>query len=558
MEDFRRKDWDEKVYKPFVEDLPERTDIQPSTSGWMPPVVAGPRSDEDLRAADDYQERLGWPGEYPFTRGATPTGTRGKLWTMRQYAGFATAEETNKRYRFLLDAGQTGLSVAFDLPTQMGYASNDRMAHGEVGNVGVPIDTVEDMRTLFSGIPLDKVSTSMTINAPAAILLGFYQIVAEMAGVAPRKLRGTIQNDILKEYMARGTYIFPPAQSMTLTVDIFQYCQDHLPLWNTISVSGYHIREAGCTAVQEVAFTLADAIAYLETAIDAGMEIDEVAPRISFFFNSHNNFLEEVAKFRAARRLWARTVKARFGAKNPKSMLLRFHAQTAGSTLTAEQPLNNIIRTAYQALAAVLGGTQSLHTNSYDEALALPTEGSVEIALRTQQILAYETGVPDTIDPLAGSYLIEDLTDRIEEEASAYIARIDEMGGMVNAIEAGYPQREIHNAAYLWQTKVDRGERVVVGVNRFENEKTEPIEISHRDESAEADQVERLAKYLDSRDESARADVTGALGRVKSACESGSEITLAIVQAIRAGATEGEMVDAMVEVWGRHRESVSL
>jgi len=477
---------------------------------------------------------------------------------MRQYAGFSTAKETNERYRFLLEAGQTGLSVAFDLPTQMGYASDDPMARGEVGKVGVPIDTIEDMRTLFAGIPLDKVSTSMTINAPAVILLGFYQVVGEEQGVPGEKLRGTIQNDILKEYMARGTYIFPPAPSMKLTVDSFRYCRKHLPHWNTISISGYHIREAGCTAVQEVAFTLADGIAYCEAALSGGLEIDDFAPRLSFFFNAHNNFLEEVAKFRAARRLWARLMKERFGAKNPQSMLLRFHTQTAGSMLTAQQPHNNIVRTAYQALAAVLGGTQSLHTNSFDEALALPTEQSVEIALRTQQIIAYETGVADTVDPLGGSWLIEDLTDKIEAGAVEYIRKTDSMGGMVAAIEAGYPQREIQNAAYKWQKQVDSGERTIVGVNRFKDASNESVETLRRNENAEQEQIERLEQYISARTDRQKKEISKTLGLVVKSCEAGAGICEAVVDSIRAGATEGEIVNAMAEVWGRYTGSVSV
>jgi len=551
--------WEQDVLNPFMEKHPERENILDSTSGWEIPRVAGPHGAFHSESAAEYYEReLNWPGSYPFTRGVTPTGYRGKLWTMRQYAGFSTARETNERYHFLLDAGQTGLSVAFDLPTQMGYASNHRMANGEVGKVGVPIDTIEDMRTLFKGIPLDKVSTSMTINAPAVILLGFYQVIAEEQGISPDRLRGTIQNDILKEYMARGTYIFPPEQSMKLTVDSFRYIRENLPMWNTISVSGYHIREAGCTAVQEVAFTLADGVAYCEAAVKAGLDIDEFANRLSFFFNAHNNILEEIAKFRAARRLWARIIKDRFKAKHERSMLLRFHTQTAGSMLTAQQPMNNIIRTAYQALAAVLGGTQSLHTNSFNEALALPSEESVEIALRTQHILAYETGVCDSIDPLAGSYLIEDLTDKIEADALAYIEKIDDLGGMIAAIEQGYPQREIHNSAYNWQKQVEAKKRTVVGVNRFQVEETMRADTGTISDKAENEQNERLHEYLANRNESERSAVAMALDNVTKATENGTHICEPIVAAIRTGATEGEIIDAMIKVWGRFTEDASI
>ncbi len=553
------ENWLKNAFSPYAQKHGQRDDILDSTSGWPPAPADGPH---DFESYAEYLEwhkaNIGWPGEYPYTRGITPTGYRGKLWTMRQYAGFSTAKETNERYHFLLEAGQTGLSVAFDLPTQMGYASDDQMALGEVGKVGVPIDTIDDMRTLFNGIPLGKVSTSMTINAPAAILLGFYQVVAEEAGVPSTSLRGTIQNDILKEYMARGTYIFPPAPSMKLTVDCFRYCMEHLPKWNSISISGYHIREAGCTAVQEVAFTLADAIAYCEAAVSSGLAIDDFAPRLSFFFNAHNNFLEEVAKFRAARRLWAKIARDRFGAKDPKSMLLRFHTQTAGSMLTAQQPLNNVVRTAYQALAAVLGGTQSLHTNSYDEALALPTQQSVEIALRTQQIMAYESGVADTVDPLAGSYFIEDLTGRIEAESQTYISKIDEMGGMVRAIENGFPQREIQNSAYRWQRQVESGERTVVGVNAFKDVGDTGVPIRKHNELAEIEQVKRLNDYIESRDEYKIAKLDNALGELKRACEAGTGMVDRIVGAIRAGATEGEIAGAMVEIWGRFYDDTSV
>lgn len=551
--------WKNEVLSPFLKKHGERNGILNSTSGWDAPIATGPR---DFKDYDEYLNwylcSLGWPGTFPFTRGVTPTGYRGKFWTMRQYAGFSTAKETNERYHFLLNAGQTGLSVAFDLPTQMGYASDDQMARGEVGKVGVPIDTIEDMRTLFSGIPLDKVSTSMTINAPASILMGFYQVVAEENGVTPEKLRGTIQNDILKEYMARGTYIFPPAPSMVLTVDCFRYCREHLPNWNSISISGYHIREAGCTAVQEIAFTIADAIAYCEAAVASGLEFDEFAPRLSFFFNSHNNFLEEVAKFRAARRLWAKIAKDRFKARDQRSMLLRFHTQTAGSMLTAQQPMNNIMRTAYQALSAVLGGTQSLHTNSYDEALALPTEQSVEIALRTQQIIAHETGIADTIDPLAGSYYIEDLTDKLEACAMEYIKKIDEIGGMVRSIEQGYPQREIQNAAYQWQRQVEANERIVVGVNKYVDESTNDMPIRKHSDLAENEQIERLQKYIESRANLQTAKICESLGEIKRAAENETGIVNKIVEAIRLGATEGEIVSSLIDIWGRFKGDTSV
>ncbi|HEX5435044.1 MAG TPA: methylmalonyl-CoA mutase family protein, partial [Candidatus Angelobacter sp.] len=425
----------------------------------------------------NYNRDVGYPGEFPFTRGVQPTMYRGRLWTMRQYAGMGDAEESNKRYKYLLQNGTTGLSVAFDLPTQIGMDSDHAMALGEVGKVGVAIDSIEDMQRLFDGIALEKISTSMTINATASILLALYVAVAKKSGAEPRKLSGTVQNDVLKEYIARGTYIYPPRQAMRIITDMFAYANEHLPEWNTISISGYHMREAGCTAVQEVSFTLANAVAYVQAAIDAGLSVDKFARRLSFFFNSHNNFLEEVAKFRAARRMWARIMKERFGAKNPRSMMLRFHTQTAGSTLTAQQPENNIVRTAIQAMAAVLGGTQSLHTNSFDEALGLPTEHSARIALRTQQIIGYETGVANTIDPLAGSYYIESLTNEIERRAETYLDKIDALGGTLKAIEQGYVQQEIQNAAYDFQQSVDRLEQVVVGVNRFQTDSDKAVPI---------------------------------------------------------------------------------
>ncbi|MCC7479570.1 methylmalonyl-CoA mutase [bacterium] len=506
-----------------------------------------------------YEAQLGFPGEYPFTRGVQPNMYRGRFWTMRQYAGFSTAEETNARYHFLLKSGQTGLSVAFDLPTQMGYDSSHSVALGEVGKVGVAIDTVEDMRTLFKGIQLADVTTSMTINAPAVILLLMYQLVGEEQGAKPAQLGGTIQNDILKEYMARGTYIFPPAPSMRLTVDSFRYCSEVMPEWNMISISGYHIREAGCSAAQEIAFTLADGIEYAQQALDAGLDVDAFAGRLSFFFNAHNNFLEEVAKFRAARRLWARIMRERFKAKSPRSWMLRFHTQTAGSMLTAQQPHNNIVRTALQALASVLGGTQSLHTNGFDEALALPTEQAAEIALRTQQIIAHESGVCDTVDPLGGSWYLEDLTDKLEAAALDYIRKIDDMGGMLAAVERGYPQAEIQQQAYDWQRAVETGRRVIVGVNKFANPDEKPVPVN-RDNAAEAAQKQKLAQYLERRDSSSTAvtERNAALSKLGELAASSARFGFceAILDCLRSGATEGEIVTSMESVWGRHRPAM--
>src|SRR5512138_2029931 len=463
-----------------------------------------------------YEEELGLPGEYPYTRGVQPTMYRGRFWTMRQYAGFGTAKESNERYKYLLQAGQTGLSVAFDLPTQMGYDSDHGMSQGEVGKVGVAIDSLADMEILFDGIPLDKVSTSMTINSTAAILLCMYIAVAEKQGFSADKISGTIQNDILKEYMARGTYIYPPKESMRIITDIFAYCKDHVPKWNTISISGYHIREAGSSAVQEVAFTLADGIAYVDAAIKAGLDVDEFAPRLAFFFNAHNNLLEEVAKFRAARRLWARIMKERFKAKDPKSLMLRFHTQTAGCTLTAQQPDNNIMRVTIQALAAVLGGTQSLHTNSRDEALALPTEDSVRIALRTQQVIAYESGVADSIDPLAGSYLVESLTDQIEAKALEYIKKIDELGGAAEAISRGFQQKEIQDSAYAYQKSIETKDLVIVGVNQFTVKEAPPSGLLKVKEEVEISQKKSLAAMKAQRDQ---VTVQGALKNLEAAAK---------------------------------------
>ena len=502
----------------------------------------------------DYLEKLGFPGEFPFTRGVYPTMYRGRLWTMRQYAGFGTAEETNERYKFLLSQGQMGLSVAFDLPTQIGYDSDDPMALGEVGKVGVAVDTIEDMRILFRDIPLDKISTSMTINSTAAILLTMYQIVAEERGVEANVLRGTIQNDILKEYIARGTYIFPPQPSMRLVADTIIYCAENMPKWNPISISGYHIREAGSTAVQEVAFTIADGIEYVKWVTKRGVEVDNFAPRLSFFFASHNNFFEEIAKFRAARRVWAKVMRERFGAKNKKSWMLRFHTQTGGSTLTAQQPLNNIIRVTIQALAAVLGGTQSLHTNSYDEALALPTEKSARIALRTQQIIAYESGVADTIDPLGGSYYVEWLTDTIEEEVWKYLDKIEGMGGMSRAIESGYVQKEIADSAYRKQMRIENGEDIVVGVNKFTMDEEIRIEIMKIREDVAKRQIERLRRIKEMRD---ARKVEEALYEVMKVAEKEEDnknnIVPFIYSAVKAQATLGEIVRALKDVFGEYR-----
>jgi len=503
----------------------------------------------------NYDEDLGFPGEYPFTRGVQPTMYRGRFWTMRQYAGFATAEESNKRYKYLLEQGQTGLSVAFDLPTQIGYDSNHALAEGEVGKVGVAIDSLKDMEILFDGIPLDKVSTSMTINAPASVLLAMYIAVAEKQGVSPDKLRGTIQNDILKEYIARGTYIFPPVPSMKLITDIFEYCSKEVPQWNTISISGYHIREAGSTAVQEVAFTLADGIAYVEAAIKAGLDVDTFAPRLSFFFNAHNDLLEEVAKYRAARRLWAKIMKDHFGAKDPKSMQLKFHTQTGGSTLTAQQPDNNIVRVAIQTLAAVLGGTQSLHTNSKDEALALPTEESVRIALRTQQIVAHESGVAETIDPLAGSYYVESLTTKIETEAMDYINKITELGGAPKAIENGFIQKEIMDSSYEYQKQIESGDRVVVGMNKFQVKEDSPKGLLRVDPTVGELQKQKIRTLEEERDNDA---VKEKLEILKKAAEGDTNLMPFILDAVKAYATLGEICGVLREVFGEYQQSVII
>ena len=498
---------------------------------------------------EGYSGNVGFPGQFPFTRGIQPTMYRGRLWTMRQYAGFGSAVETNRRFRYLLDHGQTGLSIAFDLPTQMGYDSDDARSQGEVGKVGVAIDSLEDMERLFDQIPLDKVSTSMTINSTAAILLGMYCCVAEKQGVDPAGLRGTIQNDVLKEYVARGTYIYPPRESMRIITDIFAYCNENLPKFNTISISGYHIREAGSTAVQEVAFTLANGIAYVESAIKVGLDVDQFARRLSFFFNVHNNFLEEIAKFRAARRLWAKIMKERFGAKNPASCMLRFHTQTAGCSLTAQQPDNNVVRVTIQALAAVLGGTQSLHTNSRDEAHALPSEEAARIALRTQQIIGFESGVDGVVDPLGGSYAIESLTDAIEEGVLRYIESIDEKGGMVKAIEAGYIQREIQDSAYLYQKAVEAKEEVVVGVNQFQMEEEEPTGLLKVDPEIEVQQREGLGA-LRARRDGDRVDA--ALNALGAAARGSENLVPLIFETVRAYATVGEISNALRAVFGEY------
>jgi len=503
----------------------------------------------------DYDRDLGYPGEFPFTRGVQATMYRGRLWTMRQYAGMGDAEESNKRYKYLLANGTTGLSVAFDLPTQIGLDSDNPLAVGEVGKVGVAIDSIEDMQRLFDGIDLTSISTSMTINATASILLALYVAVARRERRDIRKLSGTVQNDVLKEYIARGTYIYPPQQAMRIITDLFAWTNENVPDWNTISISGYHMREAGSTAAQEVAFTLGNGIAYVEAAIRAGLDVDKFAPRLSFFFNAHSNFLEEVAKFRAARRMWAKIMRDHFHAKNPKSWMLRFHTQTAGSTLTAQQPENNIVRTAIQAMAAVLGGTQSLHTNSFDEALALPTEASARIALRTQQIIAYESGAPQTVDPLAGSYFIESLTNEIEKRADSYLEKIETMGGMLKAIERGYVQQEIQNAAYEYQQAVDREQAIVVGVNRFQISQEKSVPIQSIDPALEPRQVERVRAVRAKRDpETWQA----AIRAVEDTARSGENLMPRILAAVEANATVGEISDAMRRVYGEYREAVVI
>ena len=532
------KTWLERAYQPATKKALRQATFRRSTAEEVPPLYTG----------DGAQE---FPGQFPFTRGVQASMYRGRLWTMRQYAGFASAAESNARYRYLLARGQTGLSVAFDLPTQMGLDPDHEQALGEVGRVGVSIASLEDMETLMAQIPLADVSVSMTINATATTLLGFLYVAAERQGVDPKALKGTTQNDILKEYMARGTYIYPPRPSMRLITDLFAWCATDVPKWNTISISGYHVREAGCDAAQELAFTLGDGIAYVDAAIQAGLSVDDFADRLAFFFNGHNNFLEEVAKFRAARRLWAKIMRERFGAKRDESCKLRFHTQTGGSTLTAQQPDNNIVRVTVQALAAVLGGTQSLHTNSRDEALGLPTEAAVEIALRTQQIIAYESGVADTIDPLAGSYLVEAWTDELQAKAEQYLKRIDELGGMVAAIEAGYPQREIQDSAYRYQNAVEKGEQVIVGVNQFQSQHEVPMPIQKIDEKIEGEQVARVRALRARRDAEAHARAMLALN---DAAQSGTNVMPKILDCVRAWATTGEISGVLREVFGKHRE----
>jgi methylmalonyl-CoA mutase N-terminal domain/subunit len=539
-----QKRWEERSLKPQITKLNQRKPEFSTSSGIPLPPILTP-SDAD----PDYMDQLGFPGEYPYTRGVQPTMFRGRFWTMRQYAGYASAEESNQRYRFLLSQGQTGLSVAFDLPTQIGYDADDPLAQGEVGKVGVSISSLLDMETLFHQIPLDKVSTSMTINAPAAILLAMYIAVARRQGVEIKALRGTVQNDILKEYIARGTYIFPPLQSMRLVTDVFQFCQTEVPHWNTISISGYHIREAGSTAVQEVAFTLANAIAYVQAAIQAGLDIDEFAGQLSFFFNAHNNFLEEIAKFRAARRLWARLMRDRFLTRQPSSMMLRFHTQTGGSTLTAQQPENNVVRVSLQALAAVLGGTQSLHTNSMDEALWLPTERAVRVALRTQQIIAQESGVADTIDPLAGSYMIEHLTDEIEKRALEYIRRIDEMGGALKAIELGFIQGEIQDSSYRTQQAIEKEEQMVVGVNAFQSDEKIFLERLKVDPSIEGAQRARLKSLREKRDS---AQVAQLLNKLENVARGNENLMPIFIECVESQITLGEICSVLRKEFGEY------
>lgn len=547
-----KQNWQETTYKKVTDRFPERRPQFTTTSGIPVDPISTP-ADVEI----NYLEDLGLPGEYPYTRGVQPTMYRGRFWTMRQYAGYASAEESNARYRYLLEQGQTGLSVAFDLPTQLGYDADDDMAIGEVGKVGVSISSLDDMRMLFKSIPLDKVSTSMTINAPASILWAMYIAVGKEQGVEPAQLRGTIQNDILKEYVARGTYIFPPRPSMRLITDTFSFGTTNVPKWNPISISGYHIREAGSTAAQEIAFTLANGIAYVQAAIDAGLDVDKFAPRLSFFFNAHNNFLEEIAKFRAARRMWARIMKERFGAQNARSWRMRFHTQTAGSTLTAQQPVNNVVRVTLQALAAVLGGTQSLHTNSMDEALWLPTEESVRVALRTQQIIAHESGVADAVDPLAGAYQVEHLTNALEKQALDYIAAIDEMGGATLAVEHGYMQSEIADAAYRAQQAIERAEQVIVGVNKFQvEESSTTLEQLKVNPQIEQDQRRKLAEQRRLRD-SERASAM--LARIETAAKATDTPLMPIfIEAVEAGCTLGEICSVLRQIWGEYQPKVVL
>jgi methylmalonyl-CoA mutase N-terminal domain/subunit len=543
-----RAEWEAETYGPTVERFGERREeFTTDTGGQSVAPVYTPADVADL----DYEEDLGFPGEEPYTRGVYATMYRGRLWTMRQYAGMGTAAETNERYHYLLENGQTGLSMAFDLPTQMGYDSDDPMAAGEVGKSGVAIDTLADMERVFEGIPLDEVSTSMTINAPASVLLAMYVAVGDRQGVDRAELRGTIQNDVLKEYIARNTYIYPPEPSMRIVTDVFDFCAAETPNFNTISISGYHIREAGSTAAQEVAFTLGNGIEYVAAAVEAGLDVDEFAPQLSFFFAAHNDIFEEAAKFRAARRMWAQIMEDRFGAENPKAKQLKFHTQTAGSTLTAQQVENNVVRVAYQALAGVLGGTQSLHTNGKDEALSLPTEESVRTALRTQQILAHESGVADTVDPLAGSYYVESLTDRIEDEASAILDEIEERGGMLRAVADQWVQRQIQDVAFDRQEEIEAGERIVVGVNRFESDEEEPeVDLEEVSEEDQRRQRERLASVREDRDDEA---VEAALDALRDAARGDANLLPPMVDAVKAHATVGEICDTLREEFGEHR-----
>ena len=548
-----KKQWQKETLEPAVKKFPERREKFQTDSGLDIDPLYTP---EDLSPEDlDYNKDLGFPGEFPYTRGVQPNTYRGRVWTMRQYSGYGTASDTNQRYRYLLNQGQTGLSVAFDLPTQIGYDSDHRLANGEVGKVGVPICSLADMETLFDGIPMDKVSTSMTINATASILLCFYIAAAKKQGVSQEQISGTVQNDILKEYIARGTYAYPPRPSMRLVVDVFKYCAENVPKWNTISISGYHMREAGATAVQELAFTFSNAIAYVQAALDAGLKIDDFGPRLSFFFVAQNNLFEEVAKFRAARRMWARIMKDRFGAKDPRSMMLRFHTQTAGVSLTAQQPDNNLIRCTIQALSAILGGSQSLHVNSRDEALALPSEESAQLSLRTQQILAYESGAADVVDPLGGSYYIENLTNELEAKALEYIQHIDEMGGSVAAIELGFQSREIGDAAYKHRQEVESGDRTIVGVNRFTTEEPPMEGLMRVDAAAARIQIERLEKLRKERDDD---KVKSALERLQQVAQTEENTVPAILECVESYCTLGEISQVLRDVFGEHEESFTF
>lgn len=546
----RKEEWENKKYSKAVKNLPERMKEFTTISGKRIEKLYTPLDLPNF----DYLNELNFPGEYPYTRGIHPTMYRSRLWTMRQFSGFGTAEDTNKRYKYLLAHGQTGLSVAFHLPTLMGVDSDHPLAQGEIGRCGVAVDSLADMEILFDSIPLDKITTSMTINAPAAVLWAMYIAVAEKQGVSPKVISGTIQNDILKEYLAQKTFIFPPRPSMKLIIDTFEYGSKVVPRWNTISISGYHIREAGSTAVQELAFTLRDGIEYVEWAIKRGLKVDDFTPRLSFFFNAHNDFFEEIAKFRAARKIWAKVMKERFKAKNPRSWWLRFHTQTSGASLMAQQPYNNVVRVAIQALAAILGGTQSLHTNSLDETYALPSEEAVTIALRTQQILAYESGVANTIDPLGGSCFIEKLTLEMEKEAMDYIKKIDDMGGMVKAIEAGFPQREIQDSAYWYQKAVEKKEKIIVGVNEFRMGEEEPIPILYIDESVAKKQLDRLKKVRRSR---SQTSVKECLTNLKKASQDEENLMPYILKAVKAYATLGEIIDSLKEVYGEYQEPIS-